>query len=150
MGVSWSDVLMPDSNRDRVVQIVQVIIENNQREVLLLQRANTGFLDGHYTFPGGHVEHHEAILDAAFRECREETGIDLIVGNVELVLPYPGGVDFVIVAEQWEGQPLIGEPESCSDIAWFARDQLPSEATRVVKTVLKLLEEGVRFHQYQD
>ena len=139
---------MTEATRDSVVQIVQILIANADEEILLLQRRNTGFKDGRFTLPGGHVEHHEPILDAAHRECREETGIEIIEGSVRLVMPYRGGVDYLIEAVDWSGTPRIGEPEKCSNLSWFRRDNLPKQVTTVVRTALKLVDAGIWFHQF--
>ena len=139
---------MAESSRDKVVQIVQMVVSNHQNDVLLLERANTGFLDGWLTLPGGHVEKDEPILEAAIRECKEETTIQVAEAHVGLVMPYQGGVDYVVVASSWSGTPAIGEPDTCSRLDWFPRDDLPERATRVVRTALKLLSQGVWFHQY--
>lgn len=139
---------MAESNRNKVVQIVQMVVSNHQNDVLLLERANTGFLDGWLTLPGGHVEKDEPILEAAIRECREETTLQVTEAQVGLVMPYRGGVDYVVVARSWNGTPTIGEPSNCSRLEWFSRDDLPEHATRVVRTALKLLSQGVWFHQY--
>lgn len=139
---------MVESDRNKVVQIVQMVVSNHQNDVLLLERANTGFLDGWLTLPGGHVEKDEPILEAAIRECREETTLQVIEAHVGLVMPYKGGVDYVVVANSWSGTPTIGEPDTCSRLEWFPRDDLPERATRVVRTALKLLSQGVWFHQY--
>ncbi|GAA2123948.1 NUDIX hydrolase [Glycomyces algeriensis] len=44
--------------------------------VLLVERGKAPF-KGCKVFPGGHVEPHETAKDAAVRELREETGLDL-------------------------------------------------------------------------
>ena len=36
----------------------------------------------HYEFPGGKVERHETIESAALRECREEIGVNLELGEL--------------------------------------------------------------------
>ena len=141
---------MSQSKRNKVVQIVQMVVSNDHDEVLLLERANTGFLDGWFTLPGGHVEKDEPIVEAAIRECREETTLHVIEAEVGLVMPYQGGVDFVVVASSWSGTPAIGEPDTCSRLEWFPRDDLPEQATRVVRTALKLLSLDVWFHQYEE
>tara|TARA_Y100000296_G_scaffold80523_1_gene106209 strand:- start:23265 stop:25127 length:1863 start_codon:yes stop_codon:yes gene_type:complete len=43
-------------------------------KVLLLKRGDGGDYPGHWAFPGGHVEPGESPMDAAVRECFEETG----------------------------------------------------------------------------
>ncbi len=53
---------------------VHVLLERGGR-VLLMRRAGTGFFDGLYSLPGGHVEEGESLRMAAVREMREELGI---------------------------------------------------------------------------
>ncbi len=38
-------------------QAVFVVLRNGNGEVLLQQRANTGYLDGYWDLPSGHVEY---------------------------------------------------------------------------------------------
>ena len=53
---------------------VGVLIFNAADELLLLKSHKW---PGHYTIPGGHVELGEPIEDAAIREAKEETGLDV-------------------------------------------------------------------------
>src|SRR5689334_24517704 len=53
---------------------VGVFIFNPANELLLLKSHKW---PGHYTIPGGHVELGEQIEDAAIREAKEETGLDV-------------------------------------------------------------------------
>ena len=55
---------------------VHVLLERGG-EVLLMRRAGTGFFDGLYSLPGGHVEEGESLRATAVREMREELGIEL-------------------------------------------------------------------------
>src|SRR5262245_13673542 len=47
------------------------------REVLLMRRANTGYMDDHWALVAGHVEPGESCVAAAVREAREEVGVDV-------------------------------------------------------------------------
>jgi 8-oxo-dGTP diphosphatase len=59
--------------------VTLVMIENNNDEVLIQKRK---LKYPGLSFPGGHVEKGEAILDCAIREVREETGLN--VSNLQL------------------------------------------------------------------
>jgi 8-oxo-dGTP diphosphatase len=63
---------------------VGVIIENEGR-ILLIQRDREP-ARGLWTFPGGAVELGETVRQAAQREAREETGLEVEVGEVATVL----------------------------------------------------------------
>lgn len=52
------------------------------REVLLLRRSNTGFMDGYWALVAGHVEPGESAVSAAVREAREEVGIAVVEADL--------------------------------------------------------------------
>lgn len=51
-----------------------IIIEDNK--VILIKRLNNPFKD-YWAIPGGFVEYGEKVEDAAVREAKEETGLDI-------------------------------------------------------------------------
>ena len=56
---------MSKSDRGLFRAAVFVIIRDEAGRVLLQRRANTGYLDGHYDFPSGHVYAGEGFTTAA-------------------------------------------------------------------------------------
>ena len=55
-----------------------MVILNDKDEVLLLKRSPTAnWQPNNWGFPGGKIEPGEAPLDAAVRETKEETGLDV-------------------------------------------------------------------------
>ena len=70
---------------------VHIILEHNN-EFLLLRKYNTGYEDGKYCFPGGHVEKGEPIHKAMIREAREEIGIEIKDENLNLIHILPEAV----------------------------------------------------------
>lgn len=55
---------------------VDIIIEFPDREIVLIKRGKEPFLGG-WALPGGHVEIGETVENAAIREAKEETGMDV-------------------------------------------------------------------------
>jgi 8-oxo-dGTP diphosphatase len=51
-----------------------IILDDNK--VILIKRLNNPFKD-HWAIPGGFVEYGERVEDAAVREAKEETGLDI-------------------------------------------------------------------------
>lgn len=61
-------------------------MNGNKKEILLLQRLNTGYMDGMWDFAGsGHVDENETAMQAVVRECKEEVGIDVKVNDLRFV-----------------------------------------------------------------
>ena len=128
--------------------IAHTFIFDDSGRVLLLRRANTGFLDGYYTLPGGHVDKGEAVADAAAREVAEEVGIEVLEIDPVIVMPYRDGVDFLFEAKRWQGDANIGEPDSCDDLVWAVTEELPDPTAPFVEKALELRRCGVWYHQF--
>ncbi|MCL2589466.1 MAG: NUDIX domain-containing protein [Betaproteobacteria bacterium] len=123
---------------------VHVLCEREGR-VLLLRRAETGFFDGLYSLPGGHVEQGESILQAAARELEEETGLQIEYGDLGWLgvihrRSDTNRIDFFLRALRWQGEPTLRESNKCSDIGWFARNNLPEKIVPYVKAALETRE----------
>jgi 8-oxo-dGTP pyrophosphatase MutT (NUDIX family) len=120
---------------------VHVLCEREGR-VLLLRRAGTGFFDGLYSLPGGHVEQGESILQAAARELEEETGLQIApddLGWLGIIhrRSDTNRIDFFLRALRWQGEPVLREPDKCSELGWFARNDLPENIVSYVKVALE-------------
>lgn len=104
-------------------------------EVLLLLRANTGFMDGYWAVPAGHVEAGESALTAACREVAEEVGVEIDPADLIPVTamhrtggkgePIDERVDFFFTATRWQGEPRLMEPGKAAGLDWFSLDKLP-------------------------
>jgi len=78
---------MKDRYKSRL--IVDILItrdmEEKGKQVLLALRKNTGYRDGEYELPGGHVEAGEDLYDAMIREAEEELSINIKRQDLEIV-----------------------------------------------------------------
>jgi len=127
------------SERFLTRQAVFVIVRNESNEILLQQRANTGYLDGYWDLPSGHVEYGESLLDSAVRETKEEIGIivspdDLSLIHIEQFFFNNNYVNYTFEAAKWDGEPKIGEPNKCSAIGWYAINALPEKCVNAVRS----------------
>jgi len=119
---------------------VHVVFERSGR-VLLMRRANTGFFDGLFSLPGGHVEPGESVVMAAVREMREELGVlltaeDLAPMGVVHRHSDTNRIDFFLRANRWSGTPVRAEPDKCDRLDWFERARLPPETVPYVAEAL--------------
>ena len=128
--------------------VVHTLVFDETRKLLLLRRANTGFLDGLYALPGGHLGADETIVEAGKRECQEEVGIEVVSARPISVMPFPGGVDFILEADRWFGDVRINEPDKCDAMDWFSLEDLPKTTVPYVFKVLELRAAHTWFHQY--
>ncbi|KKR07039.1 MAG: Nudix hydrolase 1 [Parcubacteria group bacterium GW2011_GWC2_39_14] len=111
---------------------VGVIIIRDDKVLLGLRQGSHGA--GEWAFPGGKVEFGETIFEAAIREAKEESGID--VTDLELIsiadeMRYidTDGKHFVVIgvkANAAQGEPLLMEPDKFTEWQWFPVDKLPS------------------------
>jgi mutator protein MutT len=120
---------------------VHVLLERDGR-VLLMRRAGTGFFDGLYSLPGGHVEEGESLAATAVREMREELGIELAeAGLVVLGVVHrrsdTNRIDFFLQAADWSGEPVIEEPDKCDELVWCSRDALPEAVVPYIRAALQ-------------
>ncbi|NMF96890.2 NUDIX domain-containing protein [Aromatoleum toluolicum] len=119
---------------------VHVLLERDGG-ILLMHRAGTGFFDGLFSLPGGHVEPGESLAGTAVREMREELGIDIApaeLANMGVVhrRSDTNRVDFFLRARAWSGEPHICEPAKCDALGWFARGELPANTVAYVREAL--------------
>lgn len=119
---------------------VHIICERDGR-VLLMRRAGTGFFDGLFSLPGGHVEAGESVRAAAARELREETGLvvdtaDLRFCGVVHRLSDTNRIDFFVAASRWQGEARVLEPHKCDALDWFDGGALPAALVPYVREAL--------------
>ena len=98
---------------------------------------------GLWEFPGGSVELGERLADALRREIREEYGVEIEVGElldvVDHILPDEDQhwVSPTFICRIASGEPVIREPEKCSEIGWFAPGQAPPALTAISRENLE-------------
>lgn len=122
---------------------VQVILEKEE-QILLMKRKNTGYEDGKYCLPGGHVKANEEIRKAAIREAKEEIGVDININDLELYKILnrkveKGGeyVDFVFLVKKWTGDITNEEKEKCEEIIWKDINNIPENTLDFIPEILK-------------
>jgi 8-oxo-dGTP diphosphatase len=134
------------------VGAIVVRSSRGSHEVLLVRRRYPPFA-GYWSFPGGHVEPGEPILEAARRELLEETGVEAepvgVVHIHELVAQNSGSLKHYIILDVLM-KYVSGEPRPGSDAD--AAEFVPlDEATRkpltpgiraVLPQVPRLLNDG--------
>ena len=124
-----------------------------ENQILLLRRFNTGFRDGEYSVPAGHLDGGETVLQAAIREGKEEVGvdieeIDMTFSSVLHRIEDEERVDFFVQIHQWQGEPFNAEPDKCDDLRWVDITALPANIIPYVNQALTNHLNGIPFDEY--
>jgi len=125
-----------------------------ENKILLSRRWNTGFHDGEFSFPAGHIKPDETLIQAMVREAKEEIGIELTREGLKLVHiihrkePNENRVNFFFTAEKWKGKPKIMEPHKCDALEWFNVNSLPDNTIPYIRHAIKCISQKIFYSEY--
>lgn len=123
-------------------------------KILLLRRANTGFQDGNYGLPAGHMEGNETAREACAREMREEIGIEIKPQDLTLVhishrkAASDERFDLFWTASDYSGEVVNNEPDKCDDLSWFPLDALPQNTIEYIRLAIEHAQKGTLYSEY--
>ena len=123
-------------------------IQDNK--ILLARRLNTGYRDGEYSIPAGHLDGGETVRAAAAREAGEEIGVRLEVDAIlfSSVMHRIEGderVDFFVQVHKWHGEIVNAEPDKCDDLRWMDVNELPDNIIPYVRRAIANHLNGITF-----
>jgi 8-oxo-dGTP pyrophosphatase MutT (NUDIX family) len=124
-----------------------------ENKILLIRRFNTGFADGQYSVPAGHLDGDETVVAAAAREAKEEVGVQLDADCIHYsqVMHRRDGderVDFFVSVSEWMGEPVNAELDKCDEIRWVGIDQLPDNTIPYIKKAIHNHLNGIKFDEF--
>jgi len=122
-------------------------------QILLIRRYQTGYMDGHYSVPAGHLDGGETVRMAAAREAHEEVGVQIDPAAVRFAGVFhrfedEERVDFFVHVPQWQGEPFNAEPGKCDDIRWVDIDALPENTIPYIRQAIDNFQTGVTFTEF--
>ena len=123
-------------------------------KILLQRRFQTGFMDGFYGVPAGHLDGNETAREGCTREVEEEIGIDIEPTNLKCVhvmhrkAANDERIDFFFTTDTYHGEVTNCEPNKCDDLQWFTLDALPENVVDYVKVALENYRNGINYSEY--
>jgi 8-oxo-dGTP pyrophosphatase MutT (NUDIX family) len=122
-------------------------------QILMIRRFNTGYADGQYSVPAGHLDGGETVIAAAIREAMEEVGVGIDPQDIEFssVMHRLNGeerVDFFVKIRDWAGEPANTEPEKCDDVRWVDVNDLPANTIPYIRQALRNHFQENRFDEF--
>jgi len=131
-----------DKERHTLRAAVYLLLKKGN-QILLLLRRNTGYKDGNYSLPSGHLEGGESAITAMIREAKEEVSVVVRKEDLEFahVICRKSGpheyIDLFFVAKNWQGTPENSEPEKHGEIKWVSVDNLPENMVPEIKHAIE-------------
>ncbi|MEU4575743.1 NUDIX domain-containing protein [Nonomuraea sp. ATR24] len=137
----------PAPDRFRAIVDVHVMLVRDG-QVLLGRRSGTGYADGLWHLPSGHLEAGESVVAAAVREAREETGV--VIDPADLTFAHvmhraPDRVGLFYAVTRWRGEPRNAEPHKCAEVAWWPLDRLPEDTVDYPAAAIAHIRDRVPF-----
>jgi 8-oxo-dGTP diphosphatase len=121
--------------------------------ILLIRRHQTGYMDGHYSIPAGHLDGNEQVRLAAVREAQEELGVRINPAEIRFAGVFhrcegDERVDFFVQVRSWVGEPFNAEPEKCNEIRWTDINDLPENTIPYIRRAIENFQAGVLFEEF--
>ncbi|HTP00445.1 MAG TPA: NUDIX domain-containing protein [Anaerolineales bacterium] len=122
-------------------------------QILLLRRYQTGYRDGEYSVPAGHLDGNETVRAAAQREAAEEVGVQIGPNDLRFssVMHRNEGderVDFFVEVLAWQGEPFNNEPHKCDELRWVDLASLPANTIPYVRRAIENHGASVHFDEF--
>lgn len=99
--------------------VVSCLVRNTDDEILLIRHHRRG-----WEIPQGRVEEGESLIEALHREVREETGVEVELGQLAAVwskLSLPPALIFGFLARYRGGE--LTTSEETPELGWFTGDE---------------------------
>jgi 8-oxo-dGTP diphosphatase len=128
----------------RVVVDLHLVLRSEDK-ILMGLRRNTGFCDGMFHLPAGHLESGETFLQGMVREAKEELSIEVAEKDLSLVHVLhhsTGRIALFFETTKWRGGITNHEPDKCEALCWFLPDDLPDNIIPYARAALKMIRDG--------
>jgi 8-oxo-dGTP diphosphatase len=111
-------------------------------QILLSRRFQTGYRDGEYSVPAGHLDGGETVVAAAVREADEEVGVRIETGDIRFLsvmhrIDGEERVDFFVHVQKWDGKPYNAEPDKCDELRWTNLHELPENTIPYIRKAIQ-------------
>lgn len=132
-----------------------VLMKDNK--ILMAKRFNTGYEDGNYSLPAGHVDAGENFTQCVVREVKEEIGIDVKHQDLKVVHvmhrdlgegEIGNRIDVFFTAEKWQGNIENKELEKCDDLSWFDLNNLPENIIPYIRQAIDCIKNKVIYSEH--
>ena len=122
-------------------QIGVAVINNQQGQILIDRRKESGQMGGLWEFPGGKIEPGETVEECIQREIKEELDIEIAVGDRLITITH-NYETFKVTLHIHDCQYISGKPQplECEEILWVEPEQIdryqfPAANSKIVSLI---------------
>lgn len=135
---------------------VYLVFEKGDK-ILLSHRINSGYHDGEYGVPTGHIEDGEPASGAAIRKALEEVGIGLRMSELRLAHVMHRSsmsdktadyIDFYFLVVNFAGEAQNKIPEQCNELKWVKWNALPPNTVPEVRYALECIKQNKVYSEF--
>lgn len=139
--------------RFSIVAAVYLITKDINGKILFGRRKSSGFYDGWFGLPAGHVDGGESLKQAMIREAHEEIGIEIDAKDLHLVHTLHRAnasererLDFFFTVDGFQGKPVNCELDKCTELAYLDI-HVENQIVPYVREILQLIEQGQNYSE---
>ncbi|MFD5494435.1 methyltransferase, FxLD system [Streptomyces sp. NPDC127091] len=147
------EVREPRDHRSRSIIGAHLVLIRDGAVLLGKRHPSSAFAPSTWHLPAGHREDMESAVTCMVRETEEETGLHISESDLSLVhvldlidpkSPIPR-VQFFFAPSRWAGEPLVREPECCTEWRWWPLDTLPEPVVEYTRVALAAISRGTLY-----
>ncbi|MFF6852191.1 methyltransferase, FxLD system [Streptomyces antimycoticus] len=144
------EVREPRDHRSRSIVGAHLVLIRDGAVLLGKRHPSSAFAPSTWHLPAGHREDLESAVTCMVREAEEETGLRIPEEDLSLVhvldLLDPGSttprIGLFFAPSRWEGEPLVREPECCTEWRFWPLDALPEPTVEYTRVALDAISRG--------
>lgn len=143
---------MKKQKRFKLKCAVHGILRKPSGEVFMIRRFNTGYGDGKFSLPAGHLDGKETVTQGAIREIKEESGVIVKAEDMEMVhvmhrLSDDERINFFFLVTNWRGKPYLAEPDKSDEFLWVLPQNLPENTVGYIRYFFSEFSAGRRYSE---
>src|SRR3989304_6034714 len=125
------------------IRVGSAVVVENERGEILLARSNKPPVEGKWVLPGGGINFGETSRQAAQREIKEETGLEIEVGDFitayELIVPNENIHRLILYHKAKAVGGKLKASDDISELVWMKPNDIRQlkNATKVVFDILE-------------
>ena len=144
------------TEKQKVRAGVYLVLER-AKKILLVRHAHTGYRDGEFGLPGGHIEAGEPASAAALREARDLLGLKVSMPELSLAHVMhrseasgtpDDNIDFYFLVQNFPGEAVDKVPEKYDALQWAAWTELPDKTIPEVRYALQCIQQDKVYSEF--